>query len=70
MRIASYLQHNPLIQEFADWFIEETGREDFFLGAYTCGELFIQIEGVEIPYRTALFWRSKMREPKQLKMDF
>jgi hypothetical protein len=73
MRIATYLQDNsrypsPLIKEFADWFIEETGREDFFMGAYTDGELFIQIMGVEIPFRDAIkFLKSPQ---KKLKLNF
>lgn len=54
MRIAKYLKSNPLIKQFADWFREESGRNDFYLGAYTDGELFIQIEGIEISYRSAI----------------
>ena len=58
MRIASYLEEDkkrlPIIQQFADWFKESSGRDDFFLGAYTDGELFIQIEGVEIDYSSAI----------------
>lgn len=65
MRIASYLENNPLIQEFADWFKEETGRDDFYLGTYTDGEAFIQIEGVEIPFRSAI----KYMRNKQLKLN-
>lgn len=59
MKLATYLQNSPLIQEFIDWVIDATGRGDFYLGAYINGELFIQIEGVEIPYKTAIFWLSK-----------
>jgi len=66
MRIASYLQNNPLIQEFVDWFREETGRDDFYLGTYTDGEAFIEIQGVEIPYRTAITF---LRNP-QKKFNF
>ena len=63
MRIATYL---PLIQEFADWFREETGRDDFFLGTYTDGEAYIVIEGVEIPFRSAIRFMGK----KQLSLNF
>jgi len=73
MRIATYLQDNPwypssMIKELADWFIEETGREDFYMGAYTDGELFIQFMGVEIPYRDSIkFLKSNQ---KKLKLNF
>jgi hypothetical protein len=62
MKIASYLENNSLIEEFAQWFKEETGRDDFYLGTYTDGEAFIQIEGVEIPFRSAMrFMRDKQQ---------
>ncbi len=64
MRIASYLKNNPLIQELADWFREESGRDDFYIGTYTDGEAFIKIEEVEIPYRSAI----KFIRDKQLKL--
>jgi hypothetical protein len=62
MKIASYLKNSPLIKEFAQWFKEETGRDDFYLGTYTDGEAFIQIEGVEISFRSA---RRFMRDKQQ-----
>lgn len=64
-RIASYLKDNPLIQEFADWFIEETGITNFYFGTYTDGEGFIEYQGVEIPFRSAIRF---MRKPRQLKL--
>jgi len=66
MRIASYLETNPLIKEFADWFKESSGRDDFYLGTYTDGEAFIEIDGVEIPYRSAI----RFIKDRQLKFNF
>lgn len=66
MKIASYLECNPLIQEFADWAKDELGRDDFYLGAYVDGSLFIVIEGVEISYLSAL----RFMKNKQLRFNF
>ena len=61
-KIALHLKDNPLIKQFADWFVDETGRDDFFLGTYSDGEAFIEIEGVEIPFRSAIkFMRKKQK---------
>jgi len=68
MRLATYLENNPLVEEFANWFIDETGIEDFFMGTYTNGELFIQIEGVEISFRSAIRFLKKPQ--KKLKLIY
>lgn len=62
-KIAPYLKDNPLIKQFAEWFIDETGREDFYMGAYTDGELYVEIEGVEITFMSAIKF---MREPQKM----
>lgn len=70
-KIAIYLKDNSLawknkmIRDCAEWFNEGTGIDDFYLGSYTDGELFIEIEGVEIPFRKAIFWLSDMWKSQQ-----
>ena len=70
MKIATYLQNNSVVQEFADWFKEESGRDDFFLGAYTDGELFIEIEGVEMLYSSAIRFIKKKPEQEELNLIY
>lgn len=43
-----------MIKEFADWFKDETGIDDFYLGLYTDGEAFIETGGYELPFRVAI----------------
>ena len=63
MKIATYLKNNSLVKEFADWCKEETNRDDFYLGAYTDGELFVEIENVEIPFKSAIkFLRNPQKQ--------
>ena len=65
MRIASHLKSNPLIEEFAQWFKDDTGIDDFYIGTYTDGEAFIEHQGVEIPFRSAI----KFMANKQLSFN-